>query len=377
MDDLLLMCGNQEVMHINLDTQTFDVISEELLPFRFKNALRGKPHMEHGVTRYYETQVRIFEETNQLILLSWLAGRTLLLSRKNAKKLYQAFRLEQLSDELSRAKLSIACRALSVLDNYWVKLESDPVTWEKVNLRHISLNESVAQIALHGVSLSLDGSLQGSPEFLTNGSYAKCWRRYPDGRLWLHKAGEHGSFESRTEVAVSDILDRCNVAHCHYEAAEDDGLYVCACPAMTDDDRSIVDGSNYTSYLLRSGKDVERELQAVDPDSYYKMQIVDYLIANTDRHSQNWGMFYDPKTTRIIGMHPLFDHNNAFDKEAMQDEDFKSHFGKNRSLKENAMYAIKQVDFHFTGPITRELFLTDRQYECFMRRAGQLKISEK
>ena len=154
--------------------------------------------MEHGVTRYYETQVRIFEETNQLILLSWLAGRTLLLSRKNAKKLYQAFRLEQLSDELSRAKLSIACRALSVLDNYWVKLESDPVTWEKVNLRHISLNESVAQIALHGVSLSLDGSFQDSPEFLTNGSYAKCWRRYPDGRLWLHKSGEHGSFESRT-----------------------------------------------------------------------------------------------------------------------------------------------------------------------------------
>ena len=31
------------------------------------------------------------------------------------------------------------------------------------------------------------------------------------------------------------------------------------------------------------------------------MWIVDYLISNPDRHLENWGFYYDPTTTDILG----------------------------------------------------------------------------
>lgn len=57
----------------------------------------------------------------------------------------------------------------------------------------------------------------------------------------------------------------------------------------------------------------------IDADSIYKVFIIDYLISNRDRHGGNWGFFYNCNTMEILGCHPLFDHNNAFDRALMQD----------------------------------------------------------
>lgn len=370
---LVLMCANVEVLSIDMDNGDVDIVNEFLLPLqlqrRFKFYEKKQTYTERDI-KY----IIAYGGKNKSAIVDWLANRTLLLSRANAKKIYQAYRLEQLNDEISRAKLSIACRALSVLDNYWVKLSTDTITkWEDINIRHNPLNQAVAQIALHGTSLSLQGSLQ-SPEFTTNGSYAKAWHRDEDGSLWLYKLNDINS-TAKIEVMVSNILDCMNVTHCHYEAREDMGEYVCACPLMTNDDISIADGLTFNGYCNRLGINPIDELIRLDADGFYKMLVVDYLIANPDRHGQNWGVYYDPDTVEVLRLHPLFDHNNAFDNGVMDDENYLSHFYDNKSLKENAMMAIKKVDVHFIKPITRDMFLTTKQYETFMKRAKQLGIN--
>lgn len=371
---LVIMCGNDEVLSINMTTGNLCIYNENLIPLSMQNQFK----FYENKSAYTEKDLKYilhYSSKNKSVIVSWLANRTLLLSRANAKKLYQAYRLEQLNDEYSRAKLSIACRALSVLDNYWVKLSTDNITrWEDINIRHNPLNRAVAQIALHGTSLSLQGSLC-SPEFTTNGAYAKAWHRDEDGSLWLYKLNDINS-TAKIEVMVSNILDCMNVNHCHYEAREDMGEYVCACPLMTDDSISIADGLTFNGYCNRLGKDPTDELINLDADGFYKMLIVDYLIANPDRHGQNWGIYYDSKTVKPISLHPLFDHNNAFDNGVMDDENYLSHF-YGRSLKENAMIAVKEVDVHFIKPINRDMFLTTKQYETFMKRVEQLGIQYK
>lgn len=359
---ITLMCGNKEVLEFNFSNGTFNLFNKELLPYRLRNL------DNEDVSLYLSNDVMVTKFNNAFV--DWCASRVLLLSRKNAKKLYQAFRLNQSQDPISRAKLAIACRALSVLDNYWLKLSGDSDDWNSINLHHNKLNETLAQVALKGTSLTLQGSLV-SPEFTTNGAYAKAWRRI-DNKLYLHKCSDT-SFETKIEECVSNILDCCNVAHCKYTTTTDDGLVVSSCEAMTTDYISILDGSNFCSYCNRSELSADREIVKLDPDGYYRMFIVDYLIANPDRHSQNWGLFYKSSDCELIGLHPLFDHNNAFDKEVMYNEDYDSHF-LNKTLKENALYAMKKTDFHFVKPITPDLFLTDRQYEVFMKRANQLGI---
>lgn len=369
----LIMCENTPVMSINFDEGVYDILCAELLPFTIKGKLR---HYDlAGKDTYTKddlTQIRIADSSNKEAIISWLANRTLSLSRKNAKWVYNLLRIEQLSSENEKAKVAIICRAVSVLDNYWLKLDGDSVTWESINVRHNPLNETIAQVALHGKSVTLQGSLC-SPELTTNGAYAKAWRRHADGNLWLYKLGANGNTESRIEVMCSNLLDKMNVRHCHYEAGEDDGKYVCMCPAMTDDNISILPGMDFYTYCNANGLNFDKELLRIDADSIYKMWIVDYLLCNRDRHSQNWGLYYKPKTMEIVGCHPLFDHNNAFDNDWMKDRDAKYQFG-DISIREAAHRAMSHVDFHFIADITREDFITERQYKEFISRAKELGI---
>lgn len=371
-ESMLIMCGNIPVMSINFDDSVYDVLREDLLPFTIKGKLRKIIPFEEVKSKYDDTQRTIARDKNRDAIISWLANRTLSLSRKNAKWIYNLLRIEQFNTESQKARVSIICRSVSVLDNYWIKLDGDTATWESINVRHNPLNETIAQVALHGSSITLQGSLT-SPELTTNGAYAKAWRRHDDGRLWLHKLGANGNSESRIEVMCSDLLDKMNVRHCHYEAGEDGGEYVCMCPAMTDDNISIMSGMDFYTYCNTNGIDFYKKILEIDADSIYKMWIVDYLISNRDRHSQNWGLYYKPNSMEIVSCHPLFDHNNAFDKEWMQDRDAAYQFGE-MTIRQAAHKAMQNVDFHFIEEITPEDFITIRQYNEFMYRANELGI---
>ena len=368
----LIMCGNIEVISINLDLGLYDVKRRDLLPFTLKKRLRKVMPFSEVKSEYDDQQRSIARDKNREAIISWLANRTLSLSRKNSKWIYNQLRIEQLNSEFEKAKLAILCRAVSVLDNYWLKLEGDTATWESINVRHVPLNETIAQVALHGKSVTIQGSLC-SPELTTNGAYAKAWRRHEDGFLWLYKLGHNGNTESRIEVMCSNLLDKMNVSHCHYEAGEDDGKYVCMCPSMSSDTISILSGMDFHSYCLANDLNPDKEMLRIDKEGVYKMWIVDYLLCNRDRHGQNWGFYYNPNTMEILSCHPLFDHNNAFDLDWMQDRDAKYQFGK-VSIRDAAKYAMARVDFHFTQEITRDDFITERQYKEFMSRAKDLGV---
>lgn len=369
--NMLLMCEDTPVLEINFDTAQYDVLCEKLLPHILKgSALRRVPGFDEVHSKYEDTQRQLAINHNQSSVVSWCGSRALTLSRKNAKWLYNLLRIDQLTDNATKAKIAIICRAVSVLDNYWLKLSNDKAVWKDMNVRKNPLNEIVAQVALHGASLTLQGSMC-TPEFTTNGAYAKAWRRREDG-LWLAKIGEQG--ESRIEVMCSNLLDKMTVDHCHYEMGEDNGVPVCLCPCMTTDDMSILSGMDFISYCNKIGKNPDTEMMRIDADGIYRMWIVDYLISNRDRHGQNWGFYYDSKTTEIIRCHKLFDHNNAFDTAWMQNRDSVYQFG-DMTIREAAKLAMKKVTFGFTAPVQRSDFLTERQYKSFCERADDLGIS--
>lgn len=370
--NILIMFENTPVMSFNLYECVYDVLREDLLPFALKGEIKRIPDFYEIKSKDDDKQRRFIINCNREAIILWLASRSLPLSRKYAKWIYNLLRIEQISSAEQKARISIICRSVSVLDNYWIKLDGDTATWESINVRHNPLNETIAQVALHGKSVKLQGSLT-TPELTTNGAYAKAWRRHDDERLWLYKLGANGNTESRIEVMCSDLLDKMNVRHCHYEAGEDDGEYVCMCPSMTDDNISILPGMDFYTYCNVNNFDYYKKMMEIDADSIYKMWIVDYLLCNRDRHGQNWGFYYKPHSMEIVGCHPLFDHNNAFDKEWMQDRDAAYQFG-DMTIREAAHKAMQNVDFHFIEEIKREDFITERQYNEFIYRAKELGI---
>lgn len=69
--------------------------------------------------------------------------------------------------------------ALSLIDTFWVKPVDSDLRWEKISLFRNSFNETIAKTAfeggLHGHNFSTT-----SPEYGTDGSFAKCWIREND-----------------------------------------------------------------------------------------------------------------------------------------------------------------------------------------------------
>lgn len=370
-NDILIMCGNTPVIAVNFDKGKYLILNEKLLHPVMKNAFRRVTSFNEIKTEYDDTQRQIAIAKNRYIIISWLANRVLSLSRANAKWIYNALKFDQSSSEYDKVKIAFFCKAVSVLDNYWIKEASSELQWEDVNIRKVPINESIRLIALHGKSNRVEGTLN-TPELTTHGAYAKAWRRHEDG-LWLYKKGNNGNTESKIEVMVSNLLDKTNAEHCHYEAGEDDGHYVCMCPTMTNDNLSILSGTDFNTYCNRNNLDFMKEILKIDSNGFYTMWVVDYLIANRDRHGGNWGLYYNPETLEFISTHPLYDHNNAFDIEWMNDPDAAYQFN-NMTIKQAAHYAISRCDFKITEEITRADFLTDRQYKCFMSRAKELKL---
>ena len=82
----------------------------------------------------------------------------------------------------------------------------------------------------------------------------------------------------------------------------------------------------------------------LDAHGYYMMNILDYLVGNTDRHWENWGLLVDNETNQPIRLHDLMDFNKAFQQYDTLDGANCLTVGKRHlSQREAAMEAVKKI----------------------------------
>lgn len=354
---------DKTILEFDLNTGNVKIRENNLLPIPLRDAL---------VENVLGNDPRSFLK-NYRAITSFFRNRCLSIKRENAKKILNALNISQRDDDETIIKIMVMCKGLSVTDDYWLTNNKDE-PWESVNLRQNPLHEVLAQIALHGnTPPTITGKLH-TPELTGQGAYAKAWRREKDG-LFLYKASTSSGMESEVEVECSRILDYTNVPHLQYTLAEEDGKRVSICKSMCDDEKGIVSAEDVFAWCNRKGKDFDTFVKELDAENFYKTIIVDYLIANPDRHGQNWGFYMDNHTGKLIGLHPLFDHNNAFDEQEMQDK----HGGmslmiQGKSKWDAAKFAMKRCDFQIDRCIPKDIFLTEEHFRFFAHRAYTLGI---
>lgn len=216
------------------------------------------------------------------------------LSRKNAKWLLNVLNFTQGSDKLTTLK----CRGLTVTDGYWLKINPTD-KWEDLNLYDNSFAEILDDVALNGRSSVKRFTLQGelkTPECTTDGTYAKCWVREPDG-IYLYKTGD-GFKEVEAEVISSSVANKLNLLHVCYTFAERKGRTCCKCKLMSSKEVSIVPYNDVaTLYTFLNGKSIDSIYSIEKVVEYgngykldfYNMLLFDALVGNIDRHGRNWG----------------------------------------------------------------------------------------
>lgn len=365
-----LMFKDIPIMWMNDSTNgMITITNEELLPLQLVKKIQTV-----DITKQNQNEVIKLCISNFTAIVSWLSSRVLSLSRKHAKHILNAYHFTQSQNEYDKAKISIVCRAVSILDCYWLKGDTEEIQWNNVDVKSIKFTDMMFHVALKGTSLTIQNKEYLTPEIGTFGAYAKGWRRDADG-LFLYKAGERGSKEAQMEACASDILDCTDVRHLKYERVYMDKILYTRCRCLSSEEYSIINAGDVEAYCKRVGINFNQMILYQYSMDFCHMCQVDYLLSNSDRHSQNWGFWINNKTMKLECLHPLFDHNNAFDESIRDDTDYIAWSGK--SMLESARYGANKFPIRIVKPIDKKLFPTKLSYEVFVERLDKLRITYK
>lgn len=233
----------------------------------------------------------------------WLETRAIDTHRANSRLLKKALRLKE-KDDVSTV---LHVNGATITDNYWIKPLDSELEYIDVKFS----DDYFARLALKGTYDSFNKAANSkhsrTPELTNIGSYEKCWRLI-DGRWWMYKSANHD--EMFSELFVCKLGQALGMNMAEYERGDKcvksfdftDGASVNFEPAAS----FMGDNEDY--------EDVANELKTICPKAipdFVKMIFLDTIVANPDRHTQNFGLLRDTKTGKLLGFAPIFDHNMA------------------------------------------------------------------
>lgn len=203
--------------------------------------------------------------------------------------------------------------ALTLNDTFWVKPVDSNLLWKQVSLYSNEFDETIARIAFEGGMYGEQFS-STSPEFGTDGAYAKCWIR-KDQDICLLKQGSEGArntgLEPYSEYYASQISEKICSEYVGYDLERYRGKLVSSCRLFTNEQLGFAAAdklgnkepgvSSLLSYFEGIGSG----------DAFRRMMVFDALTINTDRHLGNFGVLVDNDTQQVIRMAPVFDNNQS------------------------------------------------------------------
>lgn len=305
----------------------------------------------------------------------WCATRVLTLDRKYAKEILNSVGLQQMTTDRDRAKMALSYRCLSLADVFWVRMKGEKVRFADVNLFENHLDNTFIDIALRGKQYTANNNSLAR-DLSTNGCYPKAWKRTDKGFVLL-KDGDSDAVSR--EVLASRICRCFDVDQVRYELGEFGGEPVSVSWNITSLEYSIAPMNALEIKLTNQERDIRKYIMGLDRKNYHMMNIVDYLVGNTDRHWGNWGVLVNNKNNHPVKLHPLMDFNQAFNGyRSIEGANCQTAFGRKLSQMEAAIEGVKAVGLNQVAEIPDTVFdELDSYREMFAERLSLLKEIER
>lgn len=249
-------------------------------------------------------------------ILSWLKNRVLPMNREFAVQICSRCGLSE-NDYLGIIKAS---KGLSLNDCYWVVEQGFQGKFNEYNLYENGFDRNLSEIAFTGYGNWINRGFIPSPEFTTNGTLRKAWRRL-NKKVYLYKGG---SAEPYSEFYAAQIADTMGEQHVSYGLTKWKDTLCSTCELFTDINTSFVPIHKFIKNCnLLTIADFLKSLGGHFYDDYADMIVFDSLICNTDRHYGNFGLLVDNKTNKPIRFAPIFDNgqslfNHATEKDLLE-----------------------------------------------------------
>lgn len=244
-------------------------------------------------------------------LNSWWKGRAIPASRDNIQNLLQSANLSNLDILLTKSF------GLSLSDQYWIKPLGSNIDWHDVNFFENDFSENVGDLLFgNTVNTTIDFN---SPDNTSDGWLKKRWK-IVDGKRCLIKAGSNPfQQEPYNEVIASKLMNILGINHTSYSVVWLNGYPYSICEDFITSETELITAnrimqirkkSNHESYyqhLVNCCNDVDIDIVPFLDE----MLTVDYIIANEDRHFNNFGLIRNVGTLEFIGTAPIYDSGTS------------------------------------------------------------------
>lgn len=252
----------------------------------------------------------------------WWTKRSIPASRWGIGDLLEAL------DIASTKMLLIRCCGLSLSDQYWIYPEGTSLTWDEINFFENAFSDDIGDVIFGSKEKGKAFNLS-SPDNTTDGNLKKRWKII-DGKRCLVKGGTNPFRQQPfNEVIAAGIMECLGIPHIPYTVMWHQGSPYSVCEDFITGDTELIPAwrimqiqkqdnstSRYQHFInCCDALGIQDVIPYLD-----RMIVLDYIIANEDRHLNNFGVIRDAETLEWIGMAPIYDSGSSlgYDKLANQ-----------------------------------------------------------
>lgn len=269
-----------------------------------------KGHLPVAMVNQASTKDKLTRE-----LARWWSRRGIPASREN---LTWALQRIGIFGSFSTKELLIKSLGLNLSDQYWMNPEGR-LNWSDVNFFENPFSDDIGNM-LFLEPINKDQIDHMSPDSGSDGVLKKRWKIINDKRI-LIKAGS-GPFhqEPINEVIASDMMKNMRIHHVSYTHEYYEDLPYSLCETFIDTNTELVHASQimdsmdyeYGISKLQHFKEACDRLGVSDIDKELgQMFALDFIIDNSDRHFNNFGLIRNVETLEWQGFAPIYDSGTA------------------------------------------------------------------
>ncbi len=212
----------------------------------------------------------------------------------------------------SSEALMTAGLAVNMTDRYWIRPNGSGLSWDDVSPHTNDFSETLGRTLL-----GKGDGFEPSPDCATDGMVPKMWT---SERRLLKGGTTRCRQQPYNEVLASEVMRRLDVEHVDYDLRRIDGKVVSSCPCITSEGVEMIQArclmmtrpmdrskSIYHHLMERCGS-----IGLVDPKDFVdRMLVVDHIMANNDRHYNNFSILRDPESLEVLGFAPIYDTGSS------------------------------------------------------------------
>ena len=225
-------------------------------------------------------------------LNEWWTDRSIPASRSGVREALET--LEIASTKI----LLVRCYGLSLSDQYWICPEGSGLTWDALNFFDNDFSDDIGDV-LFGANRKADVLDFSSPDNTSDGNLKKRWKII-GGKRYLVKGGSNPFRQQPfNEVIAAGIMERLGIPHVPYQVAWNKGAPYSLCEDFVTRDTELIPAWRILKTQKKSNNvsvyqhfinccealGIQNTVSFLD-----RMIVLDYIIANEDRHFNNFGM---------------------------------------------------------------------------------------